>query len=165
MTPHTLANCLTAGAGALILAAVGVLLRRKGHPQGWAAIVAAFGAAGLGASLGWVACLALCEFVSVISGSGGGYVSFAFFWQNEFHPYLSFADDREVTSAAAGLNFRLGLGGAAVGAALALVAGWLVWEGAWATERGRARERGGVVGVHHEWLDGERRDRRLTSTE
>src|SRR5262245_5712797 len=133
MPPQLAAEVLLAGAVALAVAVGGALIWRKRQSRGLAVVGAAVGAAALGAAVGWFACLFVCEFVPVVSTSGGGYVSFAFSWQNEFDPLLTYDSARQIESAAARLNFALRCAGAAAGAVVALGVCALFWR-----ERGPA---------------------------
>src|SRR5262245_51944930 len=120
MTPYPIVDCLLAGAHLTCIAVGGMLLFRKRTSPALAAVAAAVAIAALGATVGWYACLAFCEFVPVVAHSGGGYVSFAFCWQDVLYPHLTYGSSNEVKSVAESLNLRLGLAGAAAGAVVAL---------------------------------------------
>src|SRR5262245_47448117 len=120
MPPHPIADCLLAGAVVSCMAVGGMLLIRKRKSPTLTAVAAAVAITAFGATVGWYACLAFCEFVPVVAHGGGGYVSFAFCWQDVLYPHLTYGSSSEVKSVAESLNLRLGLAGAAAGAVVAL---------------------------------------------
>lgn len=101
-----------------LLVGVGVvLLWRKRRTAAWGAF---------GAVAGMVACLSVSEFVAVFAISGGGYVSFAFYWEHTFYPLLKYDDQIRIQLVADLLNGALGVAGAAAGTAVAVGISWLI---------------------------------------